>query len=54
MLERKEIVELSFPVEIYNYYVATWRSVDGGASWWYCGNSKYFRTLAEAKAYAEK
>ena len=50
---RKYTVEkLHFPVDgVYNFYVMEWASVDGGATFYHCGYSKYFRTEAEALQY---
>lgn len=42
---------LAFPVDGYNYLVSTVTSVDGGRTFWYCGNSRYFRSKEEAEAY---
>lgn len=53
---RKYTVErLQFPVDgVYTHYVMTWTSVDGGETFYHCGESKYFRTEAEARRYAEE
>lgn len=53
VLERKKIKELSFPIEGYNYNVQIIRSVDGGHSWWYTGDGKYFKTLEDAQEFAK-
>lgn len=47
--------ELYAPVDGYRYLVRTETSVDGGNTFWYCGNSRYFKTEKEAISYkAEK
>lgn len=54
LLEKRELKKLDFPVCGYGYNVQIVRSVDGGASWFYCGNGKYFKTEDEAKAFASE
>ena len=52
---RKYTVEaLHFPVDGYEYIVMLWTSVDGGETFYHCGVSKYFKTEAEARRYAEE
>ena len=46
-----QIERLMLPVDGYTHIVKTLTSVDGGATFYYCGNSKYFRNEAEAAAY---
>lgn len=51
----RHLVEpLHFPVDGYLYIVRTETSIDGGQTFYYAGNSKYFRTEAEANAFAEE
>ena len=51
-IRKYTLEELHFPVDGYTHIVKTWTSVDGGASFYYCGMSKYFKTEAEALQYA--
>ena len=54
-VNRYTLEELNFPVDGYYYIVKTLTSVDGGRTDYYCGHSRYFKTLEEARAYkAEK
>ncbi len=46
-----QLEALHFPVDGYLYIVKTIASVDGGQTFYYCGNSKYFKTEAEALEY---
>lgn len=46
-----KLVKLDFPVFNYNYQVKTWVSIDGGKNFYYCGDSKYFKTLKDAETY---
>lgn len=46
-----QLQKLNLPVDGYSYIVETWRSVDNGKTFAYCGESKYFRTEEEAAAY---
>jgi hypothetical protein len=50
-INRYRLERLHFPVDGYLYIVKTITSVDGGQNFYYCGNSRYFRTEAEAAAY---
>lgn len=50
-INRYQLEPLHFPVDGYLYIVKTITSVDGGQTFYYCGNSKYFKTEAEAAAY---
>lgn len=50
-INRHSIEKFNLPVDGYNYIVKTSTSVDGGKTFYYCGNSRYFRTLEEAEAY---
>lgn len=55
MLSYKYTLEkLVFPVNGYFYYVMTWRSIDNGKTFYYCGDSKYFRTKEDALAYKKE
>ena len=60
MIERGEVVDvvnrytlepLHFPVDGYLYIVKMITSVDGGETFYYCGNSRYFKTQGEAEQY---
>lgn len=46
--------KLHFPVDGYLYIVKTLTSVDNGKTFYYCGNSQYFKTEEEAKEYKER
>lgn len=46
--------KLHFPVDGYNFLVKLITSIDGGKTFYYCGNSKYFRTEQEAQLYKEE
>ena len=48
------IEKLHFPVDGYQFIVSTLTSVDCGKNFYYCGNSKYFKTEQEALQYKEK
>lgn len=50
-LTKYEVTPLHLPIEGYNFIVRTLTSVDGGQSYYYCGNSRYFKTEPEALAY---
>lgn len=50
-LTEYHLEKLNLPVAEYSYIVQTWRSVDNGKTFAYCGESKYFRTEAEAAAF---
>ena len=50
-INRYRLEKLHLPVEGYSFIVKTITSVDGGQTFYYCGNSKYFKTEAEAAAY---
>ena len=47
-INRYTLEPLHFPVDGYLFIVKTITSVDGGQNFYYCGNSRYFRTEAEA------
>lgn len=49
-----ELKELLLPVDKYNFIVRTLTSVDGGNNFYYCGNSRYFETKADAEEYKRK
>lgn len=53
VMRKFDIKELHFPVDGYLYDVQVLVSVDGGKSYYYCGNGKFCKTLAEAQAYIE-
>lgn len=48
-----QLERLHLPIEKYNFIVRTLTSVDGGQNFYYCGNSRYFETEAEAIAYKQ-
>ncbi len=50
-INQYQLERLQFPVDGYLYTVKTISSVDGGQTFYYCGNSRYFKTEAEATAY---
>lgn len=50
-INRYRLERSHFPVDGYLFIVKTITSVDGGQNFYYCGNSKYFKTEAEAAAY---
>lgn len=50
-INRYRLERLHFPVDGYLFIVKTITSVDGGQNFYYCGNSEYFKTEAEAAAY---
>lgn len=50
-INRYQLEPLHFPVDGYLYIVKTITSVDGGQNFYYCGNSRYFKTETEAAAY---
>lgn len=53
--KRVKIRRLSFPVDgCYNYFAEIQRSVDCGRTFYFCGEGKYFRTIAEALAHRKK
>lgn len=43
--------KLHFPVDGYLFLVKMITSIDGGKTFYYCGNSKYFKTEDEAQHY---
>ena len=51
---RHLVKQLHFPVDGYMYIVQTETSIDGGNTFWFGGNCKYFRTEEEANAFAEE
>lgn len=51
VLTEYHLQKLYLPVNEYSYIVQTWRSVDNGKTFAHCGESKYFRTEAEAAAF---
>ena len=53
-IRRINLEQLHFPVDGYLYIVKTLTSVDGGKTFWYSGNSKYFKTEAEALDYKKQ
>lgn len=50
-INRYQLEPLRLPVDGYSFIVRTLTSIDGGRSFYYAGNSRYFRTEAEAAAY---
>ena len=50
-IRRYTLEKLHFPVDGYQFIVSMITSVDGGKNFYYCGNSKYFRTEQEAVEY---
>lgn len=49
-VRRYSIHEFYFPVDGYTHYVQESVSVDGGNTFYYCGNGKYCHNFEEAKA----
>lgn len=49
--KRIEIHELHAPVNGYCFNVQVWRTADGGRTWYYSGEGRYFKTMAEVLAY---
>ena len=43
-INRYHIEQLYFPVDGYSFIVSRSTSVDGGNTFYYCGNSRYFRS----------
>lgn len=43
-----------YPVNGYKYNAEIFTSLDGGKTFWYTGNGKFFRTRKEAVAYKKK
>lgn len=54
VINQYQLERLHFPVDGYEFIVKTTTSVDGGQTFYYCGNSKYFRTATEAAAYIDQ
>ena len=50
-IRKYQLEALHFPVDGYLFLVKTITSIDGGKTFYYCGNSKYFKTEQEAQAY---
>jgi len=50
-INRYTVEPLQMPVNEYRYIVKTLTSIDGGKTFYHCGNSRYFATEAEATAY---
>lgn len=50
-IRKYKLEALHFPVDGYLYLVKLITSIDGGKTFYYCGNSKYFKTEQEATAY---
>lgn len=50
-INRYQLEPLQMPTDGYCYLVKTITSVDGGKTFYYCGNSRYFKTQEEAAAY---
>lgn len=48
-IRKYELESLHFPVDGYLFLVKMITSVDGGKTFYYCGNSKYFKTREEAE-----
>ena len=53
-INRYRLEPLQMPVDGYLFIVKTLTSVDNGQTFYYCENSRYFRTEAEAAAYKEE
>lgn len=53
-IKKVQLEQLHFPVDGYLYIVKTLTSVDGGKTFWYCGNSKYFKSKSEAMDYKKQ
>ena len=55
-IKRKYTIEkTSIPIDgAYNYNAQVWISVDGGASFYYCGIGKFCRTLNDAEKYCQE
>lgn len=53
-INRYTLEPLRLPVDGYTFTVKTITSVDGGQKFYYSGNSRYFKTEAEAEAYKEE
>lgn len=51
-IKRYQVEALAYPVDGYTHMVKTLTSVDGGRSFYYCGNSRYFRAKQEAEEHA--
>ena len=46
--KKKVLEELKLPVDCYKYIVKILVSVDMGKTYYYCGNSKYFKSKEDA------
>lgn len=54
-IRKVQIKEFAFPIEgIYNYDAQVITSVDGGYTFWHCGEGKFCKTKEEAEAYKEE
>lgn len=51
VINRFTLKQLYFPVDGYTHIVSMITSVDGGKNFYYCGNSRYFKTGEEAEQY---
>lgn len=54
MKTKIEIKELYFPVSGYRFNAQIFRSIDGGNTFWYCGDGKYFKTRSEAEQFKKE
>lgn len=55
VIEKVTISKLSFPLDgVYRYDAQVWRSIDGGKTFYHCGDGRYCKTRKEAKEYARK
>lgn len=51
MIKKAKIIRLASPIQGYRYSVQLLTSVDGGKTFYYCGNGRYFRELRQAVQY---
>lgn len=51
---KHKVNELFLPVDGYTHIVQTLISINGGQTFYYAGNSKYFRSEAEANQYRDQ
>lgn len=53
-ITKYSIHQFYFPVDGYTHYVQVDRSVDGGKTFWHCGEGKYFRSFQDAKVWKQE
>lgn len=55
VIETVKIKKLNYPIDnTYKYDAQLYRSVDGGRTFYHCGEGRYCKTFAEAKEYKAK